>query len=216
MKERKKLEQLAHDQAKKSPCKQRKVGCIIWRESDDAIIGQGYNFPESDCDCLDGHNIAHCPSDVVHAEIAALNNINVTHLFPNDILYLFVTQPPCNNCISAIQAFMSAQKVSINIVVCEQFLKFDDSKPRFDLIPPEWMLYEAKVLTHGAKKYKPNNWRHGDIDRYIAALYRHLNAYQSGEWLDDGEGGTGLPHLVCVRVNAGFLLTIIEEQMNND
>jgi len=55
-------------------------------------------------------------------------------------------------------------------------MKFDGGKLRFDLIPMEALQEEMKVLTHGANKYAPNNWKHvkGRIWRYVGAAGRHL------------------------------------------
>lgn len=72
--------------------------------------------------------------------------------------------------------------------------KLDAGKARFDLIEPAWIKSVAEVLTLGAAKYAPENWKVIDDakNRYIAAAHRHLNAYQLGE-IDDPE--SGLPHL---------------------
>tara|TARA_R110000851_G_C13101976_1_gene568683 strand:- start:6367 stop:7092 length:726 start_codon:yes stop_codon:yes gene_type:complete len=61
----------------------------------------------------------------------------------------------------------------------------------------------AKVLTFGASKYKPNNWKAcSDTGRYLAAAHRHLNAVIKGEQLDPE---TGLHHLDHVMCNLMFL-----------
>jgi hypothetical protein len=70
------------------------------------------------------------------------------------------------------------------------------------LIPPETIKALATVLTYGAKKYKPNNWKNGEKDRYIAALYRHLEAWRSGETCDEE---SGLEHLAHAMANIAFL-----------
>lgn len=38
-------------------------------------------------------------------------------------------------------------------------LKYDDGKPRLDLVPPEAVMALGRVLTYGAEKYAPNSWR---------------------------------------------------------
>lgn len=78
-------------------------------------------------------------------------------------------------------------------------LKFDDTKPRFDLIPPRAELELAKVLLHGASKYGPRNWELVDnhVDRYIAACRRHLNAYMIGEKIDKESGLPHVAHAIC-------------------
>lgn len=80
-------------------------------------------------------------------------------------------------------------------------LKFDKEKLRYDLYPLPAYEGCTKVLTFGAKKYAPNNWRlvEDGPNRYYAALIRHLNAQKI--YADSGSKGlalddeTGLPHL---------------------
>ncbi len=82
--------------------------------------------------------------------------------------------------------------------------KFDQDKTRFDLLVPEFEEAMAQVMTKGAAKYKPNNWQ-GVPDfrtRYIAALRRHINAYQQGESIDPESGISHMAHIAC---NAMFL-----------
>lgn len=71
--------------------------------------------------------------------------------------------------------------------------KFDNDKTRVDLVDSEFITSIAKVLTHGAKKYAPNNWRKGiEYSRVYGALQRHLLQWQSGIENDEE---SGLPHL---------------------
>ncbi len=85
-------------------------------------------------------------------------------------------------------------------------VKFDDGKPRFDLLAPDAMLQLVKVLTAGAaKKYDAHNWCKGmDWSRPYAAMLRHLNAWHQGETYDPE---TGLPHLAHAMCNVMFLLS---------
>ena len=72
-------------------------------------------------------------------------------------------------------------------------LKYDDGKPRLDLVPPEAVMALGRVLTYGAEKYAPNSWRGVEPERYVAALLRHLMAYQMGETHDpESEALSGL------------------------
>jgi len=92
-------------------------------------------------------------------------------------------------------------------------MKFDDDKVRYDLIPAEWETALAEVLTYGAKKYKPNNWRNGEVERYIGAVMRHWNAYRKGEFTDPV---TTMPHLWHMFTNVGFLITLENELENRN
>lgn len=101
--------------------------------------------------------------------------------------------------------------------------KFDLGKLRFDLIPSQIEEALAVVLTYGADKYSPDNWK--DVDdfenRYYGALRRHLSAWRQGEDYDLDEPGfnpetykpgnnepapgSHILHIVQVFINAGFL-----------
>lgn len=94
--------------------------------------------------------------------------------------------------------------------------KFDTEKPRFELIPPDAELWLARCLTHGAKKYDDNNWTGLNVSRVIGALKRHLNAIERGEDMDDGEGGSGLPHHSNLLCNAVFLSHLLENYPDQD
>ena len=90
--------------------------------------------------------------------------------------------------------------------------KHDAGKLMYSLIPPVATKALAEVLTFGAQKYAPNSWQ-GVEDgerRYLDALMRHLEAYRSGEVIDDD---SGLSHLKHAITNLAFLLHF-EEQGN--
>lgn len=83
-------------------------------------------------------------------------------------------------------------------------LKYDTGKLQFSLIPPQTTTALAEVLTFGALKYAPNNWQlvENGEQRYLDALYRHLNAYRLGE---DVDPESGLHHLAHALTNVAFL-----------
>lgn len=77
-------------------------------------------------------------------------------------------------------------------------VKFDADKPRMDLLDGYAIEELAKVLTFGAKKYAPNNWRKGiTFGRLLAASARHLFAIMRGENLDPETGLHHAAHLMC-------------------
>jgi hypothetical protein len=79
-----------------------------------------------------------------------------------------------------------------------EFIKNDVDKPRFDLIPPEFLWGMAEVLEFGTRKYAPNNWAKGaDWSRYYAALQRHLNLWWAGEDYDEETACSHLYHAAC-------------------
>lgn len=73
--------------------------------------------------------------------------------------------------------------------------KFDNGKPRVDLVDPEFLLGLAQVLTFGANKYGDHNWRNGlDVSRAIAAALRHIMEFQMGRNADAESGLHPLLH----------------------
>ena len=84
-------------------------------------------------------------------------------------------------------------------------IKHDGDKPMWHLLPFDALAYVVRVMSFGAGKYGPDNWRDLDApsDRYFSALMRHVAAWRAGEHLDPE---TGLPHLAHAATNAIFLL----------
>lgn len=95
--------------------------------------------------------------------------------------------------------------------------RFDKGKPQLELISPVAMIGLASILTFGAKKYAPNNWRKGMAwSRCLGSLKRHLAEFEMGNDYDydpNCEGcktntclnHTGLLHIDQVLCNAMFL-----------
>lgn len=77
--------------------------------------------------------------------------------------------------------------------------KDDSGKTRYDLLPPLALDEFAKVLTFGAKKYDPENWRLVDdaMNRYFAAAQRHMWAFKRGENSDQESRLHHLGHAIC-------------------
>lgn len=77
--------------------------------------------------------------------------------------------------------------------------KYDNDKAMFDLIPPLAELEVARVLTYGAKKYEPENWRYVEdaTRRYTAAARRHINSAMQGEQCDPETGYSHYAHAIC-------------------
>ena len=78
-------------------------------------------------------------------------------------------------------------------------IKFDKDKQRWDLLPTIAVAEVVGVLTYGARKYAPDNWRHvaGWKWRYYGAAMRHLVAWWLGEMIDPESGKHHLAHAVC-------------------
>jgi hypothetical protein len=77
-------------------------------------------------------------------------------------------------------------------------LKYDQGKPRMDLLDSHAIEQLALVLGFGAKKYAANNWRKGLAkSRLIGAALRHLFAYLRGEDVDSETGLSHAAHAMC-------------------
>jgi hypothetical protein len=86
----------------------------------------------------------------------------------------------------------------------EQADKNDEGKIMVQLIPPQFIEDIGKVLTHGANKYAPNNWRKGlPWMKTYGAVLRHIFLWAKGEDIDKE---SGLPHLAHAATNICFLL----------
>lgn len=77
-------------------------------------------------------------------------------------------------------------------------VKDDGAKPQMALLDSEYLEGVARVLTFGANKYAPDNWRLGiEYRRLISALYRHLGAINRGEDRDNETGELHAYHMGC-------------------
>lgn len=88
--------------------------------------------------------------------------------------------------------------------------KFDTEKLRWDLLDPDFPEGIVKILTFGAKKYDPNNWRklENGTERCYAALMRHITEWRKGNKIDSESGLSHLYHAAC---NLYFLSWFDEE-----
>lgn len=76
--------------------------------------------------------------------------------------------------------------------------KFDQNKPRWELLPLDAVRGVVEVLTDGAKKYSDRNWELGiAYGRVFGALQRHLTAWWQGENNDPESGRSHLDHAAC-------------------
>lgn len=93
-------------------------------------------------------------------------------------------------------------------------VKFDQQKPRMDLLPMDALLEVSKVLTFGAKKYAAHNWCAGmPWGRLLAAALRHIGAFMLGENKDPETGLSHLAHAACCIL---FLLAYEQRSAGTD
>ena len=92
--------------------------------------------------------------------------------------------------------------------------KFDNGKPRCDLVPPEIIEAIGAVRTYGVQTYG-NEYSDREVEakRYRAALMRHICSWLKNPYGKDEE--SGLPHLWHVACNVAFLIELDKEK-NDD
>jgi len=77
-------------------------------------------------------------------------------------------------------------------------IKYDQYKPRWDLLPYDALQEIAKVMTYGAIKYEPRNWEKGmSWSRVFASMQRHLSSWFHGNDVDYESGMSHLAHAAC-------------------
>lgn len=88
-----------------------------------------------------------------------------------------------------------------------QAQKHDGGKPRMDYLDPYALEEVAKVLTFGATKYGPGDWKRGiEIGRLMAACLRHIFAFMRGENNDPETGLSHLAHAICCLMFALWMI----------
>lgn len=77
-------------------------------------------------------------------------------------------------------------------------VKHDQEKPDLSLVPGEFSAEVARGFMYGATKYGRYNYLNGmDWHRVIAAVKRHVDAFQEGEDNDPESGVSHLGHAAC-------------------
>lgn len=78
-------------------------------------------------------------------------------------------------------------------------LKHDQGKPMWGLLPWLELAAVVDVLTFGAQKYLPHNWKKvtDGERRYFDAALRHISAIGAGEYNDKETGFAHYAHAIC-------------------
>ena len=103
-------------------------------------------------------------------------------------------------------------------------VKFDEGKPAYHLLAPEFLEGTATILQFGASKYGARNWELGmDWSRPFAAMMRHMWAWWGGKGpttksflfgeLDAETGYSHLWHAACCIM---FLIAYEEREIGED
>lgn len=86
----------------------------------------------------------------------------------------------------------------------KDFIKDDEDKLKWTLLPFEQMTEVIEVLMNGAKKYSIDNWKKCPYEtRYKDALLRHVISYVKGDKIDSEDKKSHLAHAIC---NCLFLM----------
>ena len=92
--------------------------------------------------------------------------------------------------------------------------KFDNGKPRLDLVPAELIEAVGAVRTYGVQKYgKEYSYRNVAPKRYRAALMRHICSWLKNPFGKDEE--SGLPHMWHIACNVAFLIELDKEKSHD-
>lgn len=87
--------------------------------------------------------------------------------------------------------------------------KADAGKPNLTLVPTQIVRDIAQVREYGNSKYgSRDNWKNVELERYIAALYRHLLSVVEDPLSVDPE--SGIEHYKHIACNAAFICEILK------
>ena len=90
-------------------------------------------------------------------------------------------------------------------------MRFNQGKTRYALVPYTWTTALAEVMTRGAVKYAPDNWKKGMDPKFMVdSLERPLHAFRTGEVFDPESGNH---HMAHVAWNALALMTYERDGM---
>jgi len=92
--------------------------------------------------------------------------------------------------------------------------KFDQDKPRWDLLQWDEVESVVRVLSNGSKKYADDNWKlvPEPRRRYFAAMLRHITAWLRGEKYDKEDNEHHLAHAICCAL---FLMWFDNKERSN-
>lgn len=143
--------------------------------------------------------------------------------------YRDIGQYPCNECVNFNKWLSPVSSIGPTISTVSGFngtstikvegVKYDKDKPKWSLLPFKALAEVVDVLTYGARKYAPDNWKKvpDARTRYVDASFRHFIAYINGEKNDSETGLSHLAHAICCLL---FLLAFDKgehrDQSDND
>ena len=89
--------------------------------------------------------------------------------------------------------------------------------PYMRQLPLEALIAAAVSLEYGAVKYDNRNWEKGlPWQQMIDSLKRHIDDFERGIDYDDGENGSGLPHVCMIMASAMMLTASVIRNIGED
>lgn len=106
------------------------------------------------------------------------------------------------------ETYLDQYVVEDNVAV-----KFDQGKPRFDLLPLDALEEVASVFTYGSNKYADHNWARGGmrVGRLFASAMRHQVAFMLGRSNDPESGLHHVSHAISclLMIRSGLMRGIL-------
>ena len=102
-------------------------------------------------------------------------------------------------CIHLERNMPTPEEVKASQIATTGGRKFDGGKLQYGLLPPLALKATVEVLTIGAEKYEPDNWKHvpDSKRRYFDAMQRHIWEWKEGDQNDPETGKNHLAHAMC-------------------
>lgn len=106
-------------------------------------------------------------------------------------------------------AYSQANEEVTHFMGGNQEAKADAGKPNLTLVPTQIVRDIAEVREYGNRKYgSRDNWKNVELERYIAALYRHLLSVVEDSLSVDPE--SGIEHYKHIACNAAFICEMLK------
>lgn len=210
---------LLKETQEKSLSQKRKVGCVIeWKGKtftgynqyahDDMKIGQPPIIQEWHAETIKRAKLYN-KQNFIHAETVACDSFYKKT--SNDTfskakadhkgVTVYVTHQPCEICTKYLNKMFNEPIIKVvNLDNKKAFIKHDDGKTQYQHLNPSFIEAMAEITTQGAKKYGGGNYLKGDenaLMRIYDALMRHLQAWRSGEQVDQESRKSHLGHVAC-------------------
>lgn len=84
-------------------------------------------------------------------------------------------------------------------------------------LPLEGLAAGSVAFEYGGIKYDSRNWERGlPLQQQINSLKRHVDDFERRHDMDNGPGGSGLPHICMIVANALMLATSVIRGIGED